>query len=89
MKFATAHTVKRPQTCNQKYYPYNQLQKYNLTFYFTSINLKNLSEKHPGDLFQGTMLLPLPHPYNKRERFWIWFHPCYQVSQEVAYLNDM
>ena len=59
--------------------------------------MKNLSEKfthfrykeHPGDLFRGTVIVPLPEPYKDQENFWIWFHPCFQTSQDVADLNDL
>jgi len=61
------------------------------------IIMKNLSEKfthfrykeHPGDLFRGTVIVPLPDPYKDQENFWIWFHPCFQTSQDVADLNDL
>ncbi|WP_336828342.1 hypothetical protein [Sphingobacterium multivorum] len=54
--------------------------------------MKNLNEKfthfrykeHPGDLFRGTVIVPLPDPYKDQENFWIWFHPCFQTSQDVA-----
>ena len=57
----------------------------------------NLSEKfthfrykeHPGYLFRGTVIVPLPEPYKDQENFWIWFHPCFQTSQDVAGLNDL
>jgi len=59
--------------------------------------MKNLNEKfthfrykeHPGDLFRGTVIVPLPDPYKDQENFWIWFHPCFQTSQDVADLNDL
>ncbi|OFV11187.1 hypothetical protein HMPREF3127_20055 [Sphingobacterium sp. HMSC13C05] len=54
--------------------------------------MKNLNEKfthfrykeHPGDLFRDTVIVPLPDPYKDQENFWIWFHPCFQTSQDVA-----
>jgi hypothetical protein len=59
--------------------------------------IKNLSEKFihfrykepTGDLFRGTVIVPLPDPYKDHENFWIWFHPCFQTSQDVADLNDL
>ena len=59
--------------------------------------LKNLNEKfthfrykeHAGDLFRGTVIVPLPDPYKDQKNFWIWLRPCFQTNQDVANLNDL
>ena len=44
---------------------------------------------HPNDLMRDTSVQMLPHPYNNQEDFWLWFHPCYQHSQDIADLDDL
>lgn len=59
--------------------------------------MKTLNEKfthfkykeHPGDLSRGTVIVTLPDPYKDQENFWIWFHPCFQTSQDVVDLNNL
>lgn len=46
-------------------------------------------KEHPGDVFRGTVILPLPDPYKDQKNFWIWFRPCFQTSHDVDDLNDL
>ncbi|WP_336838259.1 hypothetical protein [Sphingobacterium siyangense] len=39
--------------------------------------------------WQQSGIVPLPDLYKDQENFWIWFHPCFQTSQDVADLNDL
>ena len=46
-------------------------------------------KNHPGDLFRDTSIQSLPDPIHEQEAFWVWFHPCYQISDDVSELNDL
>ena len=46
-------------------------------------------KNHPGDLFRDASIQPLPNPEDEQETFWIWFHPCFQISDDVSELNDL
>ncbi|WP_343570807.1 hypothetical protein [Sphingobacterium sp.] len=41
--------------------------------------MKNLNEKFTHFRYKE----------KDQENFWIWFHPCFQTSQDVADLNDL
>jgi len=38
---------------------------------------------------ESLKLHPLPDPVREQETFWIWFHPCFQISDDVSELNDL
>lgn len=46
-------------------------------------------KKHPGDLFRDTSVQLLPHPYKNQSEFWVWFHPSYHRSEDIADLNEL
>lgn len=46
-------------------------------------------KKHPSDLLRDTSIQPLPDPVREQETFWVWFHPCFQISDDVSELNDL
>lgn len=45
--------------------------------------------EHPGDLFRNTDVTELPDPIKEQERFWTWFHPRYQDSDDIFSLNRL
>ncbi|MBX3244578.1 MAG: hypothetical protein KF685_09005 [Acidobacteria bacterium] len=44
---------------------------------------------HPGDLLRNTDVIKLPDPISEQETFWVWFHPCYQNSDDIFLLNRL
>jgi hypothetical protein len=46
-------------------------------------------KQHPGDLMRDASIKPIPDPIKEQEDFWLWFHPCYQSSQDIADLDDL
>lgn len=46
-------------------------------------------KKHPGDLFRNTSIQLLPHPYKNQSDFWVWFHPSYHRSEDIADLSEL
>lgn len=46
-------------------------------------------KKHPGDFFRDESIQLLPNPKDDEESFWIWFHPNYQSSEDIALLNNL
>lgn len=46
-------------------------------------------KNHPKDLFRDCSVNRLPNPKTSEADFWVWFHPNYQNSDDIALINDL